>query len=253
MSEKETFWLGIDCGGTYLKAGLYNSQGKEFAIERQSVHTLSPQPGWAERDMRSSGSTARQPSPACCNAPALAVNKSRRRHFRSGQRAVLLDKNDQPLGNAILSSDRRAWRSSALAAGRHSAKALPVNAPDLWTGHPASLLRWVKENEPQRYAQIGCVMMGHDYLRWCLTGVKGCEESNISESNLYNMTTGQYDPCLTQWLGISEIDARCRRLSVQQKSAGKSPLRQPPLPVWRRELPSWAVCLMWFPPRSAPV
>lgn len=29
-------------------------------------------------------------------------------------------------------------------------------------------------------------MMGHDYLRWCLTGAKGCE-SNISESNLYNM------------------------------------------------------------------
>ena len=40
MSEKETFWLGIDCGGTYLKAGLYNSQGKEFAIERQSVRKI---------------------------------------------------------------------------------------------------------------------------------------------------------------------------------------------------------------------
>lgn len=50
-------------------------------------------------------------------------------------------------------------------------------------------------------------MMGHDYLRWCLTGVKGCEESNISESNLYNMSTGQYDPCLTQWLGIGEVDS----------------------------------------------
>ncbi|MFR3708181.1 MAG: FGGY family carbohydrate kinase [Enterobacter hormaechei] len=43
----------------------------------------------------------------------------------------------------------------------------------------ASLLRWVKENEPQRYQQIGSVMMAR-YLRWCLTGVKGCEESNIS-------------------------------------------------------------------------
>lgn len=64
----------------------------------------------------------------------------------------------------------------------------------------------MKENQPHRYAQIGCVMMGHDYLRWCLTGVKGCEESNISESNLYNMTSGQYDSRLTQWLGISEID-----------------------------------------------
>ncbi len=49
-------------------------------------------------------------------------------------------------------------------------------------------------------------MMAHDYLRWCLTGVKGCEESNISESNLYNMNTGQYDPQLTRWLGISDID-----------------------------------------------
>ncbi|MDO3873614.1 FGGY family carbohydrate kinase, partial [Salmonella enterica] len=32
-------------------------------------------------------------------------------------------------------------------------------------------------------------------------------ESNISESNLYNMATGQYDPRLTEWLGISEIDS----------------------------------------------
>ncbi|KIZ38159.1 hypothetical protein OO18_27705, partial [Raoultella ornithinolytica] len=64
----------------------------------------------------------------------------------------------------------------------------PVTRQTLWTGHPASLLRWVKEHEPQRYAQIGSVMMGHDYLRWCLTGVKGCEESNISESNLYNLS-----------------------------------------------------------------
>lgn len=49
-------------------------------------------------------------------------------------------------------------------------------------------------------------MMGHDYLRWCLTGEKSGEESNISESNLYNMSTGQYDPRLTEWLGISEIN-----------------------------------------------
>ncbi len=60
---------------------------------------------------------------------------------------------------------------------------------------------------PSATRKIGCVMMGHDYLRWCLTGVKGCEESNISESNLYNMSTGQYDPCLTQWLGIGEVDS----------------------------------------------
>lgn len=44
MSEKEPFWLGIDCGGTYLKAGLYTRQEKEVCIERRSVATLSPRP-----------------------------------------------------------------------------------------------------------------------------------------------------------------------------------------------------------------
>ncbi len=48
-------------------------------------------------------------------------------------------------------------------------KLYPLTRQTLWTGHPVSLLRWLKEHEPERYAQIGCVMMTHDYLRWCLT------------------------------------------------------------------------------------
>ena len=164
MSEKETFWLGIDCGGTYLKAGLYNSQGKEFDIERQSVRTLSPQPGWAERDM-----TALWQHCAATLARLLQRTGIRGEQIKGvgisaqGKGLFLLDKNDQPLGTAILSSDRRAldivrrWQQDGI-----PQKLYPLTRQTLWTGHPASLLRWVKENEPQRYAQIGCVMMGHD-------------------------------------------------------------------------------------------
>ncbi|MFL3345789.1 FGGY-family carbohydrate kinase [Enterobacter hormaechei] len=208
MSEKEPFWLGIDCGGTYLKAGLYNSQGKEVCIERRSVATLSPRAGYAERDMH-------QLWQHCHKTVALLLKNSGADGGQikgvgisaQGKGLFLLDKQDRPLGNAILSSDRRAleivqrWQQDGI-----PEKLYPHTRQTLWTGHPASLLRWVKENEPQRYQQIGSVMMAHDYLRWCLTGVKGCEESNISESNLYNMNTGQYDPQLTRWLGISDID-----------------------------------------------
>ena len=200
MSEKEPFWLGIDCGGTYLKAGLYNSQGKEVCIERRSVATLSPRAGYAERDMH-------QLWQHCHKTVALLLKNSGADGGQikgvgisaQGKGLFLLDKQDRPLGNAILSSDRRAleivqrWQQDGI-----PEKLYPHTRQTLWTGHPASLLRWVKENEPQRYQQIGSVMMAHDYLRWCLTGVKGCEESNISESNLYNMNTGQYDPQLTR-------------------------------------------------------
>lgn len=88
-----------------------------------------------------------------------------------------------------------------------------------------SLLRWLKEHEPERYAQIGCVMMTHDYLRWCLTAQKVAKESNISESNLYNVVAGNMT-CLTDWLGIAEI--QCLPPVVgSAEICGKSPLRQP--------------------------
>ncbi|EAM5493516.1 carbohydrate kinase, partial [Salmonella enterica] len=203
------YWLGLDCGGSWLKAGLYDGAGREVAVQRLPLHALSPQPGWVERDMTELWQQCGSVISKLLTHTGVSGSQIRGLGISAqGKGLFLLDKSDRPLGKAILSSDRRAmeivqrWQKEAV-----PQKLYPLTRQTLWTGHPVSLLRWVKENEPQRYAQIGSVMMTHDYLRWCLTGVKGCEESNISESNLYNMATGQYDPRLTEWLGISEIDS----------------------------------------------
>ncbi len=44
-------WLGLDCGGTFIKAGLYDRQGRELAVARQNLPVQVPEPGYAERDM----------------------------------------------------------------------------------------------------------------------------------------------------------------------------------------------------------
>ncbi|ASG86237.1 FGGY-family carbohydrate kinase [Salmonella enterica] len=223
MSRKETFWLGIDCGGTYLKAGLYDAEGHEHGIHRQSLQTLSPLPGYAERDMHQLWQQCAATIAGLLKQTGVSGGQIKGIGISAqGKGLFLLDKQNRPLGNAILSSDRRAlhiverWQQDGILQ-----KLYPVTRQTLWTGHPASLLRWVKEHEPQRYAHIGCVMMAHDYLRWRLTGVKGCEESNISESNLYNMTTGRYDSRLTQWLDISEIDHAMPPVVGSAETGGK--------------------------------
>lgn len=207
MSVNETLWLGIDCGGTYLKAGLYNRTGAELGIERCALQTLSAQPGYAERDMPLLWQSCQQTIAALLKRAGITGDRIAGIGISAqGKGLFLLDKQDRPLGNAILSSDRRAldivrrWQQDGI-----PEQLYPFTRQTLWTGHPASLLRWLKENEPARYARIGSIMMGHDYLRWCLTGQKGCEETNISESNLYNMARGEYDPQLLQMLDISEI------------------------------------------------
>lgn len=56
-----------------------------------------------------------------------------------GKGLFLLDKQDRPLGNAMLSSDRRAldivqrWRQDGI-----PEQLYPVTRQTLWTGHPAT-------------------------------------------------------------------------------------------------------------------
>ncbi|MDH2998429.1 carbohydrate kinase [Pasteurellaceae bacterium LFhippo2] len=201
------YYLGIDCGGTFIKAALFDEKGNIQAVERENVSVISEQAGYAERDME-------QLWQVCADVIKNTIAKSGVNPTAikavgisaQGKGAFLLDKNNQPLGRAILSSDQRSleivktWQAQGIPETLY-----PITRQTLWTGHPVSILRWVKENQPERYAQIGSVLMSHDYLRFCLTGELHCEETNISESNLYNMAEGKYDPTLAELLGLSEI------------------------------------------------
>ncbi|QEH46529.1 carbohydrate kinase [Aggregatibacter actinomycetemcomitans] len=201
------YYLGIDCGGTFIKAALFDQTGKIHAYEREGLSVISEQAGYAERDMDELWR-------ACANVIRTTIKHSKiEPHFiksvgisAQGKGAFLLDKENKPLGRAILSSDQRSqpivkrWQQEGL-----EEKVYPLSHQGLWTGHPVSILRWLKENQPQRYYAINKLLMAHDYLRFCLTGELYCEESNISESNLYNMAIGNYEPELARLLGIEEI------------------------------------------------
>ncbi|NTX81653.1 carbohydrate kinase [Serratia proteamaculans] len=201
------YWLGLDCGGTFIKAGLYDRQGTELGIARRNLEIISPQPGWAQRDMPALWHTAAEVIRELLTRNQIAAGDIQAVGISAqGKGAFLLDQQGQPLGNAMLSSDQRAltlvqeWQKQGVPQVLY-----PQTRQTLWTGHPVSLLRWVRQHQPERYRQIGSVLMAHDYLRYCLTGELACEETNISESNLYQMAKGRYDPALAQLLGIGDI------------------------------------------------
>lgn len=217
-----SYYLGIDCGGTFIKAALFDTQGNMSACMRENVEVISERAGYAERDMQ-------QLWRVCAEVVrrTLAESKINPNEIKGvgisaqGKGAFLLDKQNRPLGRAVLSSDQRAlnivrqWQQEGI-----PEKLYPLTRQTLWTGHPVSILRWIKENEPERYAQIGAVLMSHDYLNFCLTGQLYCEETNISESNLYNMETGAYDPALADLLGLSEIITKLPPIAAPHQIIG---------------------------------
>ncbi|MGC6377303.1 FGGY-family carbohydrate kinase [Bisgaard Taxon 45] len=201
------YYLGIDCGGTFIKAALFDKSGKMFSCVRENVQVISEQAGYAERDMDELWQICAKVIRKTIETSQINATQIKGIGISAqGKGAFLLDQHNNPLGRAILSSDQRAlaivkqWQNQGI-----PERLYPITRQTLWTGHPVSILRWIKEHEPERYQKIGAVLMSHDYLRFCLTGQLYCEETNISESNLYNMSTGNYDAHLATLLGLDGI------------------------------------------------
>ncbi|OOF44709.1 carbohydrate kinase [Rodentibacter trehalosifermentans] len=201
------YYLGIDCGGTFIKAALFDTTGKLQGMARQNVSVISEQSGYAERDPKTLWQITAQVVKTVIEQSSVDAQQIKGVGISAqGKSAFFLDEHQRPLGRAILSSDQRSleivknWQACQI-----PEKLYPLTRQTLWTGHPVSILRWLKEHERERYDRIGSILMSHDYLRFCLTGQLFCEETNISESNLYNMETGQYDIELAKLLGIEEV------------------------------------------------
>lgn len=197
--------IGIDIGGTYTKAAIYDDQGKQVASAKRQAGLITPHSGWVERDMNVLWSDV------CSLIKEITANIDKKTVqaiaiTAHGKGLYAIDKHGEPVRNAILSADARAidivgdWYQNDI-----QQKSYEKTLQNLWTGHPVSILRWLKDNEPENYHNIGHIFMAHDYIRYRLTGKIHVELTNISESNLYNAYTKDFDPALYELFGITEM------------------------------------------------
>ncbi|MDU4230226.1 MAG: FGGY family carbohydrate kinase, partial [Klebsiella grimontii] len=194
-------FIGVDIGGTVTKAGIYNELGQEIHVASQYAQVLSEQPGFTERNMHELWDTKALYE---SQVPPLSIGGI---GFSShGKGLYAIDKKGEPVRNGIISSDTRAlefvkkWYREGI-----DKLAYPKGLQQLWTGHPVSLLAWLKEYEPANYDRIDAVLMVHDYIRFRLTGEATAEITNISGSNFYNQFTSRYDSDMMALFGIEEV------------------------------------------------
>lgn len=200
-------FIGIDIGGTVTKAGIYDAQGNEIHVASRNAEVLAEQPGFSERNMDELWETV-------CRVVKQAIYESqvpplsiKGVSFSShGKGLYAIDKKGKPVRNGIISSDTRAldyvkrWYHDGI-----DKQAYHKGLQQLWTGHPVSLLAWLKDHEPDNYARIDAILMVHDYIRFKFTGEIHAEITNISGSNFYNQFTSCYDNEMMALFGIPEV------------------------------------------------
>lgn len=198
--------MGLDNGGTVIKAALFRLDGTEVAVASQHTPVSTPRPGYQQRDMEE----VWQKNCACIRqalkdsgvspqeVAALAV-------CGHGKGLYLWGKDGAPAYPGIASTDNRAWaypprwRESGVFDWLY-----PQLCQQLLACQPAALLAWMKEHEPAVYQNIQWVFSIKDYIRFRLTGQANSEVTDLSGSGLMDVKNARVDPALLDALGIGE-------------------------------------------------
>lgn len=198
------FILGIDAGGTAVKAAVYSLDGRELGISVRHCRPLTPAPGHAEREPRQLWTDV-----AATIRAALAGAKLSGADIAAvgvtgyGNGLYLIDAEGEPVANGVMSSDTRAvdlveaWRAEGLEAGE-----LALTGKRFWPGSSLSVLAWFDRHRPAVLDRAAAAFSCKDYLRFKLTGRVGAEITDQSTASLLPLNGRQRDPRVLGLVGL---------------------------------------------------
>ncbi|WP_432463980.1 xylulokinase [Agarivorans sp. QJM3NY_33] len=182
-------YIGIDLGTSGVKVVLLGEQGELLSQASASLEVSRPQALWSEQAPQDWWQACQQALDNLSQQHDLATVKA---IGLSGQMhgATLLDKNAQVLRPAILWNDGRSARQcTAIEHSVENSRSIVGNL--MMPGFTAPKLLWVRQHEPEIFAQIDKVLLPKDYLRYLLSG---------------NFASDMSDAAGTMWLDVAKRD-----------------------------------------------
>ncbi|MEP3047084.1 MAG: xylulokinase [Roseibium sp.] len=163
-------YIGLDIGTSSVKAILLGEDQSLIASATADLKVERPHPGWSEQDPDSWWTacekvldTLKAEAP---NELAAVKGIGLSGHMHG---ATLLDKSGDPLRPCILWNDGRSGKQCE-DLEKAEPKFLSLGGNRVMPGFTAPKLQWVRENEPEVFAETAMVLLPKDYVRFKLTG-----------------------------------------------------------------------------------
>jgi xylulokinase len=198
------YLLGIDVGTTGTRALLVNEQGQVVAGATEEYPLYTPQPLWAEQDpadwWRATMDAIHQVLQKSGIAPAEVIGVGLTGQMHG---VVLLDDKNEVLRPALIWCDQRSqpqcdWITARVGADR----LIELTCNPALTGFSAPKILWVRDNEPEVFAQVRKFLLPKDYIRFKLTGEFASEVSDASGTNLFDVRRRKWSDEVVQTLGL---------------------------------------------------
>lgn len=214
MRSWERYWrlklkkylVGLDNGGTSVKAAVFDLSGKLLAKAGQFTENITPKPGYVERDMeklwKANCECVKRAVESGGVSPEAVAGIAVCGH---GKGLYAWGKDGKPAYHGISSTDGRAWKYPVKWREEKIWQEIyPQICQELMACQQVSLLAWLKDHEPEVYADIRWVFSVKDYIRYRLTNEAYSEMTDISGSGLMDIGKAAFDREMLEKLGIGE-------------------------------------------------
>ncbi len=193
--------LGVDFGTTALKACLFDENGNLLASESAQYKLITegeyiefPADEFFKVFSQTVGKITEK-----FQVDALSVDTQ-------GETMIVLDKNGNPLMNAIIWLDNRATEQAKRMEEKFGLEQVYnlTGQAEIPAGYPAPKIEWIKDNAPEIFEKADKFLLLEDYIIYRLTGKFVSSRSLYSSSLLMNVHTGEYIQEMLDYLGITQ-------------------------------------------------
>ncbi|MDR0833607.1 MAG: carbohydrate kinase [Candidatus Symbiothrix sp.] len=201
------YLLGYDIGSSSVKACLVEAESGKIVAQdffpKVEMQIIAEKPGWAEQNPESWWANLKLANESVLKQSGVAPEDIKAIGISWQMHGlVLVDKNQKVLRPAIIWCDSRAvpyGEKAFESLGKEFVLPHLLNSPGNFT---AAKLAWVKENEPEIYAQIDKFMLPGDYIGMKLTDEIVVTVEGLSEGIFWDFKTNQLSSDILDYFGF---------------------------------------------------
>ena len=197
------YFIGIDLGTSACKFLLMDEKGTIHNIVSEGYDVEYPQPGWSQQDPADWWEAVRRGIPALLEgydaSQVVGIGCGGQMHG-----LVALDATDAVIRPAILWNDgRTAEQVRYLNEEVGTDKLLEWTGNIAYAGFTAPKILWMRDAEPENYADIAHVMLPKDYVNHLLTGVYATDVSDASGTLLLDVEARSWSEPMLELCGLT--------------------------------------------------